>query len=91
MRYDKFDVIVHETGEVLYSSKTISAIKRYIKKHNIPIDMGSTGIAIKCHHHTNPLTCSLDKFYSKTYPSREIMQQEFSSEIRDFRKIVTVW
>lgn len=86
MRYDKFDVMIQKTEEVLYSARTVSAIKKYIAKEKIPVDGGSTGIAIKCHHISNPLICSLDWFYSETYPNNGIMQQVFSSEIRDFRR-----
>jgi len=87
MRYYNFEIIITETREVKYSSRTISAIKRYISKHNLPIDLGSTGLSIRCCHTEKPIIVSFADFYNKTNPSKEIMQQEFSSEIREFRKI----
>ena len=88
MRYDKFEIIKRQTEEVLYSSLTIGAIKKYIAKKEIPIDGGSTGIAIKCHHRESPLICSLDWFYANTHPvNKEIMQQVFASDLRAFRAV----
>ena len=75
------------TDKKLLETKDYSKIKDYVLEHNLPIDLGSTGLSIRCCHTEKPIIVSFADFYNKTNPSKEIMQQEFSSEIREFRKI----
>lgn len=77
-RYDLFALVYYD--EKIYSSRTISAIKKYCKKHNI--DPHAEGYKVKC----DSDVYSLSEFHLNTgMRNSTIKQSEFSKTYKHSR------
>jgi len=87
-RYKTF-TIMNSENKMLYRSRTISSVKRYIKKEDLPIDLGLTGLYVKCGTDAKFIRISIREFYDRTGAGADepkIMQQEFCSNLQALRE-----
>ena len=88
MRYEKF--VLHDNSGLRYSSRTIGAIKKFIKKHNIDTHGEDTCVHLFQYYNDfiHAKRVQLSEFMNNTGDKNSpIKQKEFSRDYRHSRYV----